>query len=478
MSNATSPVGAFPPPPGVIPNFENPRDAGWLLNVVAMSIMMGVTTIFFAIRAYVKLFQTGSLLPEDWTCAMSYILIILYVAIVFVMAHHGEGYHAWEITKEAYQEVMRWLYASSIIYIPAAYFTKVTLLLFEARVFAIHERTSRGIRIFIIGLFISYVPIQTLKTVICWPISAFWDPRVPKPKCLNQRKLFIADLSLAILTDVIIVVLPIPLLWGLRLPLRKKVKILTLLGAGGIATAVTIYRMYLVVQFLGSKDVTADFVVLDIITALELVIGLICACLPSINILYERIRKSGPKPTGNRPRTVREAKHKKQNPQSISYLWSLVTGKQTRSALTEAPITVGANSPQLETNFDTEPAALSGPKMKAINPEEDLETETVQCVGNCVFNSRANSIDGRREGWLVAEAESSTKGSERERIPRWQHHEIEARNSWEAVWERAVPVCDLPTIPEDSGAPRLELTMHPQPDWGSLAPVNANHVIV
>ncbi|KAK1978325.1 integral membrane protein [Colletotrichum cereale] len=470
MSNATSPVGAFPPPPGVTPNFEDPRDAGWMLNVVAMGAMMGVTTIFFALRAYVKFSQSSPLLPEDWTCAMSYILIMFYGAVVFVMSHHGEGYHAWELTKEAYQEVMRWLYASSIIYIPAAYFTKVTLLLFEARIFAVHERISRGIRIFIIALFISYIPLQTMKTVICLPISSFWDPRTPKPRCLNQRKIFIADLSLAIMTDFVILVLPIPLLWGLRMPLRKKLKILTLLGAGGIATAVTVFRMYLVVEFLKSKDVTADFVILDLITALELVIGVVCACLPSTNILYERLRKCEQKPTGNQPRTVHDIKNRIQKSQSSSYLWSLMTGKHTRSARTEFPTTGQANSPRLRTNFDTELAILNGQPMGATPSKEDLEAQPVQDAENWVYNPRANSIDGRREGWLVAGAESSTQGTERERIPRWQHHEIEARRSWEAVWERAMPVGGLPSIPEDGGPPRLELTTHPPPDWGGLGP--------
>lgn len=65
MSNATGPVGAFPPPPGVSPDFENPRDAGWLLNVVGMSVMAAVTTFFFGIRTYVKLSTPSKLLPED-----------------------------------------------------------------------------------------------------------------------------------------------------------------------------------------------------------------------------------------------------------------------------------------------------------------------------------------------------------------------------------------------------------------------------
>ncbi|CCF45550.1 hypothetical protein CH063_14597, partial [Colletotrichum higginsianum] len=71
-----------------------------------------------------------------------------------------------------------------------------------------------------------------------------------------------------------------------------------------------------------------------------------------------------------------------------------------------------------------------------------------------VYNPRANSIDGRREGWLAPGTEgSSGRGSGRGGTPNWQRHEIEARKSWEAAWEVTVPRGRLPSIPEDGGPP-------------------------
>lgn len=139
------------------------------------------------------------------------------------------------------------------------YAIKVTLLLLIARVFSVRESVSRAIHIFIIALFIAYVPSQITKTVICTPIRASWDQSV-KGKCLQQRKIFIADTTLAIFTDLVILILPIPLTWSLRSPMREKIKIMVLLGAGGVATAVSIYRLYNVIRFIESKDVTLDFV--------------------------------------------------------------------------------------------------------------------------------------------------------------------------------------------------------------------------
>jgi len=141
----------------------------------------------------------------------------------------------------------------------------VTLLLLVARVFAVMEKVVKSIYIFIIALFVAYLPIQLAKICSCMPISSYWDPSIPGT-CIDARKLFVSDLSLAILTDLTILILPIPLTWSLSFSWKKKVKIGVLLGAGGAAVAVTSYRMYLVIQFLGSKDATYDFAWLALLT--------------------------------------------------------------------------------------------------------------------------------------------------------------------------------------------------------------------
>ncbi|GKT82154.1 integral membrane protein [Colletotrichum tofieldiae] len=168
---------------------------------------------------------------------------------------------------------IKWLYASSIVYIPAAYFTKVTLLLLIAHVFAVNERIAKGIHLFIWVLLFMYTPIQTIKITICVPIEDYWLPSVA-PRCINQRKIFIVDTSIAVFVDLVILLLPIFMTWSLTMSPRKKLKIMLMLGAGGGATAATLFRL-----------VTA-------IRCIELTIGLVCACLPSVNVLFKRHQSS------------------------------------------------------------------------------------------------------------------------------------------------------------------------------------------
>lgn len=157
------------------------------------------------------------------------------------MIHHGEGYHTWEVTSENYSQILKvgpveshhpkprlmprlvqkWFYANSILSFPTAYFTKVTLLLLIGRVFAVKERVARGIHAFIVILFVAYLPVQIVRMIICIPIRAYWDLSVDG-RCLNQGKISLFGLALAIFTDFVILLVPIPLTWSLRVSWRRR----------------------------------------------------------------------------------------------------------------------------------------------------------------------------------------------------------------------------------------------------------------
>ncbi|KAJ3492437.1 hypothetical protein NLG97_g5395 [Lecanicillium saksenae] len=270
--------GVAPPPPGVVPSLEHPQDGyqslliGWLVTSIVLS------TFFFFMRMYGKVFVMKSVLREDITCAIAWLR---------EGVKYGQGHHAWEVSPEDNSNMRKWLYAGTVVYCPASYFTKVTLLLIIARIFAVRPFVARGIYFFMALLFIAYFPIQMVKILVCNPIRAYWDTSV-KGTCRNQTQLFYADISLAMITDLFILILPIPLTWNLEAPKLMKIKVMLLLGIGGIAMAVTTYRQVLAVHFMHSKDPTADFAVIIVTVLLELSIGLVCSCLPVFNMLAER----------------------------------------------------------------------------------------------------------------------------------------------------------------------------------------------
>jgi hypothetical protein len=65
-------------------------------------------------------------------------------------------------------------------------------------------------------------------------VAFYWDPTVPGGKCINKIIPGFANAGITILTDVMILILPIFILKGLLLPRRQKIGVGLVLSLGGL----------------------------------------------------------------------------------------------------------------------------------------------------------------------------------------------------------------------------------------------------
>lgn len=145
-----------------------------------------------------------------------------------------------------------------VMYGPTAYLTKVCLLWIMTRVFSPFKKTVWFIYGFMALMLAFYVPVVIVKIRICDPISKFWDHSV-QGSCLDQTAIILADAVVSVVSDLIILILPLPLTMSLQMPRRKKLRVVGLLGAGGMAVAASIIRLALIVTTGQSKDATLAF---------------------------------------------------------------------------------------------------------------------------------------------------------------------------------------------------------------------------
>jgi hypothetical protein len=139
-----------------------------------------------------------------------------------------------------------------------ALLVKLSLLTIIARVFSPYKKTVYGIYVFD-GLLISYyVSALVVKIRICWPIAAYWEGDASK--CLDQAAVIVADSIISLISDLVMLVLPLPLTWSLQLPRKKKLKVAGMLSVGGLATAFSAWRLHLILTDGKSPDQTIVFV--------------------------------------------------------------------------------------------------------------------------------------------------------------------------------------------------------------------------
>lgn len=140
-----------------------------------------------------------------------------------------------------------------------ALFCKLALLLLIARVFgSVYTKTTKGIYFFMGLLVAYYLAALIVKIRICWPIPAYWTGEYDK--CLDQTAVITADSVISVASDLAILLLPTPLTWSLNMPTRRKLRVIGVLCAGGLATAFSIYRLGVIVAEGSSANQTVVFV--------------------------------------------------------------------------------------------------------------------------------------------------------------------------------------------------------------------------
>ena len=78
------------------------------------------------------------------------------------------------------------------------------------------------------------------------PVSAVWDPTVPNPRCIDLDKGLIVCSSINIATDVIMLTLPLPKLWALKISTEKKIQLMGIFLLGSLYVLSPTHRSLLV----------------------------------------------------------------------------------------------------------------------------------------------------------------------------------------------------------------------------------------
>ena len=118
-------------------------------------------------------------------------------------------------------------YASELLFTLTITFTKVSILLFYRRIF-FSNRTNGSFRLLLwimlgINVFwgFSFFMVNLLQ---CIPISDVWDITVEFPTCVEDTMYYGMAISSVIL-DVLILIMPLPLIWRLQMSVQDKVAV-------------------------------------------------------------------------------------------------------------------------------------------------------------------------------------------------------------------------------------------------------------
>ncbi|KAL1981058.1 hypothetical protein VTN96DRAFT_3123 [Rasamsonia emersonii] len=122
---------------------------------------------------------------------------------------------------------------------------------------------------------------------LCTPFQYLWDKTIPGT-CINLPAAWLSVSIINMILDLIIIALPMPMLWNLRMPVSKKIAVSGIFSLGFIICIITIIRIVAVRQ-LDVNDLSYTVVGDGIWSAVEPCLSIINACLPVLKPVLVKI---------------------------------------------------------------------------------------------------------------------------------------------------------------------------------------------
>lgn len=125
------------------------------------------------------------------------------------------------------------IFSYEILYITCIFTVKTSILLFYRRIFPV--RAARIVIYSVLG-FICVYTIAALNIIVfqCRPIRYFWDRASIPGMCMDEIRAIIGLSIPNICTDFIILIIPLPLVWRLRIPRAQKLAVTGAFLLGGL----------------------------------------------------------------------------------------------------------------------------------------------------------------------------------------------------------------------------------------------------
>ena len=128
---------------------------------------------------------------------------------------------------------MQALLATTVVYVPALGFSKIALLLIFRRISTAktHRLAISAVMAVVAGYSIALILVLIFQ---CNPIARAWDVSIVTGSCVNRPAVYVATASVNIGTDLALLLMPVPIVLGLKLPWPQKIGLAAMFAVGSL----------------------------------------------------------------------------------------------------------------------------------------------------------------------------------------------------------------------------------------------------
>jgi hypothetical protein len=262
--------------------------------VTVESILLALDYITLGLRLWSRRLQRVPLQVNDYLIMAAVVFMTARSScMMVVMIKCGVGLHIQDVLSIAGPDILvlllQLLYAIDMFWITLVSLIKISILHFYLQVFP--QKPFRVIVYILMGI-CSCFWIATLfaGAFFCTPPEKQWYPDLPG-HCGERRLFTSVPTSTDLGVEILVILLPMPLLWKLQMPTGRKIALMFVFGLGFFIIGITAYRIKPMLA-LDPTDLTYSLSTIGVFASLVPLLGIINANLPLLAPAYKKIFKS------------------------------------------------------------------------------------------------------------------------------------------------------------------------------------------
>ncbi|KAF1844010.1 uncharacterized protein K460DRAFT_155831 [Cucurbitaria berberidis CBS 394.84] len=279
----------FPAPQGYVVDLANPQRSGLAANFWFGVVGMAVSAAFMGIRIFTKTALARNFSADDGVLIVSWAFSVAIQTVILYQYGRGFlGIHIWELTGHDVNTALNLISVASILYCPFLACAKFSLLFFYLKLS--HLRWFRLCVYANMFLVVGYNIALVFPLIFtCTPFMKTFDVTITEGTCINRTPLYMATAVLNMLTDVALLVLPIPMIVSLQMPKVQKAGLICIFGVGSATCVTSAVRLGLLFPMLKTIDQTWAIVTPGIWILIEANLVIITGCLPTMRLFFRHV---------------------------------------------------------------------------------------------------------------------------------------------------------------------------------------------
>ncbi|KAI9037238.1 putative integral membrane protein Pth11-like [Aspergillus affinis] len=271
-------------------DFEHPNENLRRTIIVSLYFAFIVSTVAVVLRLVARRITGTGLFLDDYLILIA--LLFKYGCSIgtAILLFNGMGSHLEMIPPDHLTVYLKIGWSNSFIYTTAIMFTKLSILALYKRLFSTH---SMVLTVNIVALFVILwtFAVYIVSVMQCIPVQKFWIPTLDG-QCIEPAKLFYTQQIPNILSDVILLVIPLKPVWSLSISKKQRVLLSFVFLVGCLTLIFDIVRLVAMIQFTHSgPDITFNQVPMAAWTCTEAAVAITAASMSSFRPLFRLGRR-------------------------------------------------------------------------------------------------------------------------------------------------------------------------------------------